>query len=64
MERKQLLLRLLLAGSGGVLAGLLILTEVVQALDVQRHDFSTNLEMIVERDDAASEGLAVSEVKK
>ncbi|MBW4649612.1 MAG: hypothetical protein KME06_13115 [Kastovskya adunca ATA6-11-RM4] len=64
MERKQLLLRLLLAGSGGVLAGLLILTEVVQALGVQRHDFSTNLEMTLERDDAASEGLAVSEVKK
>lgn len=64
MERKQLLLSLLLAGSGGVLAGLLILTGVVQALGVQRHDFSTNLGVTLERDDAASKGLAMSEVNK
>lgn len=61
MERKQRLSYLLVAGSAGVLAGGLILADVVQAMGVQRNDFSTKLEVIL-GNDAASEDLTVSEV--
>lgn len=61
MERKQLVSYLLVAGSAGVLAGELILADVVQAMGVQGNAFSTHLEVML-GDDAASEDLAVSEV--
>lgn len=61
VEGKQLLSCLLVTGSAGVLAGELILADVVQAMGVQRNAFSTNLEVML-GDDAASEDLAVSEV--